>query len=89
VIDSHASAKPLAVKKPERELWNNSTIPELYQAVDLLLSNPVQFVRAEPMEPMRAPDKLPGGQYYATQADGHRMLCNADGSRSIFDDVDE
>lgn len=29
------------------------------------------------------------GQYYAKQADGHMMLCNADGTRSIFDDVDE
>lgn len=34
-------------------------------------------------------DQLPGGQYYATQPDGHRMLCNADGTRSIFDDVDQ
>ena len=29
------------------------------------------------------------GQYYAKQPDGHNMLCNADGTRSIFDDVDE
>lgn len=36
---------------------------------------------------LRSP--LPGGQYYATQPDGHNMLCNADGTRSIFDDVDE
>ena len=32
---------------------------------------------------------LPNGQYYAPQPDGHMMLCNADGTRSIFDDVDE
>ena len=32
---------------------------------------------------------LPGGQYYSMQPDGHNMLCNADGTRSIFDDVDE
>jgi hypothetical protein len=32
---------------------------------------------------------LPGGQYYERQDDGHMMLCNADGTRSIFDDVDE
>lgn len=32
---------------------------------------------------------LPGGQYYAMQPDGHKMLCNADGTRSIFDDIDE
>lgn len=29
------------------------------------------------------------GQYYVKQPDGHNMLCNADGTRSIFDDVDE
>ena len=32
---------------------------------------------------------LPDGQYYSLQTDGHQMLCNADGTRSIFDDVDE
>lgn len=32
---------------------------------------------------------LPGGQYYSTQNDGRKMLYNADGTRSIFDDVDE
>ncbi len=37
----------------------------------------------------RAKVYLPSGQYYAMQPDGHRMLCNADGTRSIFDDVDE
>lgn len=36
-----------------------------------------------------AAGSLPNGQYYALQADGHNMLCNADGTRSIFDDVDE
>lgn len=29
------------------------------------------------------------GQYYKRQPDGRNMLCNADGTRSIFDDVDE
>ncbi len=32
---------------------------------------------------------LPCGQYYAIQPDGHKMLCNADGTRSVFDDVAE
>lgn len=32
---------------------------------------------------------LPGGQHYVMQPDGHNMLCNADGTRSIFDDIDE
>lgn len=36
-----------------------------------------------------AAEYLPNGQYYALQSDGHKMLCNADGSRSVFDDVDE
>lgn len=31
----------------------------------------------------------PDGTYYRVQSDGHRMLCRADGTRSIFDDVDE
>ena len=30
-----------------------------------------------------------GTPYYSIQPDGHNMLCNPDGSRSIFDDVDE
>lgn len=30
-----------------------------------------------------------GTNYYSMQPDGHNMLCNADGTRSIFDDVDE
>jgi len=40
-----------------------------------------------PSEPIRR--KFQNGQYYAKQADGHMMLCNADGTRSIFDDIDE
>lgn len=28
------------------------------------------------------------GTHFVVQPDGHNMLCNADGSRSIFDDVD-
>lgn len=30
-----------------------------------------------------------GTPYYSMQPDGHNMLCNADGTRNIFDDVDE
>lgn len=30
-----------------------------------------------------------GTPYYSLQPDGHNMLCNPDGTRSIFDDVDE
>ncbi len=41
------------------------------------------------MGPGPAEEVLPGGQYYKVQSDGHKMLCNADGTRSIFDDVDE
>lgn len=40
-------------------------------------------------EEVHGEEPLPNGQYYAVQADGYRMLCNADGSRSIFDDVDQ
>lgn len=52
VTDPHASAKPLPVLPGEREIWNNSTIEHLEQAVDLLLSSSTQFVKCEPLEPM-------------------------------------
>ena len=80
-IDTHASAKLLPVLPGEREIWNNSTIEHLHFAVDLLLSTSNQFVRCD--------GPLPNGQHYRLQSDGHEMLCNADGTRSIFDDVDE
>ena len=82
--DNHTSAIPLPVLDGERELWNNDTLERLYKGVDLLVSTGSRFVRVEPLEPV-----LPNGQYYSVQPDGHKMLCNADGSRSVFDDVDE
>lgn len=33
--------------------------------------------------------KYPPCVHYRVQADGHKMLCRADGRRSVFDDVDE
>jgi hypothetical protein len=33
--------------------------------------------------------QFPPCMHYRQQKDGYKMLCNADGSRSIFDDVDE
>ena len=81
LTDTHASAKPLPILPGEREIWNNSTIEHLHLAVDLLFSTSNQFVRCDP--------PLPNGQYYKTQSDGREMLCNADGTRSVFDDVDE
>ena len=85
--DTHTSAVSLPVLPGEREIWNNDSVARLQQGVDLLLSTGAKFVRVEPMLPDEPP--LPGGQYYAEQPDGRKMLCNADGTRSIFDDVDE
>lgn len=50
VLHDHASAAPLPVLPPEREIWNNGTIEELHMAVDMLLSSNVEFVKCEPME---------------------------------------
>lgn len=50
VLHDHASAVPLPVLPPEREIWNNGTIEELHMAVDMLLSSNVEFVKCEPME---------------------------------------
>jgi len=84
-VHTHESENPLPVLEGEREIWNNAGIEQLYAGVDLLLSSNVGFVRCEPMET----PALPNGQYFSTQSDGYEMLCNADGTRSIFDDVDQ
>ncbi|MDD3885121.1 MAG: hypothetical protein PHW66_09380 [Gallionella sp.] len=88
-VAGHVSETPLPVLDGEREIFNNYTLDYLYKGVDQLLTSGAKFVRLEPPAPMVEPEPLPGGQYYAMQADGHNMLCNADGTRSIFDDVDE
>lgn len=88
-VAAHVSETPLPVLDGEREIFNNYTLDYLYKGVDQLLTSGAKFVRLEPPAPMVEPEPLPGGQYYAMQADGHNMLCNADGTRSIFDDVDE
>jgi hypothetical protein len=88
-VNAHQSENPLPVLEGEREIWNNDTLAKLCEGVDWLMSGDHKVVRCEPMLPDERPEKLPGGQYYSTQPDGHKMLCNADGSRSIFDDVDE
>lgn len=86
-VSSHVSETPLPVLEGEREIFNNYTLEYIHKGVDQLLTSGARFVRLEPPAPMVEPP-LPGGQYYSVQADGHRMLCNADGTRSIFDDVD-
>lgn len=51
-----------------------------------------EVVGAAHSEAMATAEKLPGGQYYSKttfRSDGKPILCNADGSRSIFCDVDE
>lgn len=96
-VNVHESETPLPVLERERELWNNDTIDRLYNGIDLLLRTNSRFVRVEPMLPVVQHEVEPPekefvgstGQYYRVQADGHRMLCNADGTRSIFDDVDD
>lgn len=100
-VNSHISTQNLPVLDGERELWNNDTIERLYKGIDLLITSTAQFVKVLPMaNPEDVPRRteaemaantppLPNGQYYKLQRDGHMMLCNADGSRSIFDDVDE
>lgn len=81
VASDHVSDTRLPVIAGERELWNNADIEQLQAGIDLLMSHPIKFVRCEPL--------LPNGQFYSRQPDGHIMLCNVDGTRSIFDDVDE
>jgi hypothetical protein len=49
-VHAHESETPLEVLPDERELWNNSTLEDLYQGVDLLLSTAAKFVRCEPLE---------------------------------------
>lgn len=96
-VAAHESETPLPVLELERELFNNDTIDRLCNGIDLLLRTNARFVRVEPMLPVvqhevEQPEKEfvgSTGQYYRVQPDGHRMLCNADGTRSIFDDVDD
>lgn len=96
-VAGHVSEAPLPVLEGEREIFNNHTLDYLYLGVDQLLTSGAEFVRLEPPAPMVEPEPLPigtitpldNGMYYKVQADGHNMLCNADGTRSIFDDVDE
>ena len=60
----------------ERFVMRFDRHPELLQVIDAAK----RYLASPP---------LPNGQYYSKQADGRYMLCNADGTRSIFDDVDE
>lgn len=76
-VAGHVSETPLPVLDGEREIFNNHTLGYLHMGVDQLLGSNAKFVRLEPPAPMVEPEPLPGGQYYAMQADGHNMLCNA------------
>ena len=65
-------------------LWCDENVIPLPRADELARAVGYQyaedFVKALP---------LPNGQYYSLQSDGRIMLCNANGTRSIFDDIDE
>lgn len=50
-VNGHESETPLEVLSTERELFNDGTVEQLHQAIDLLLRTNARFVRVEPLPP--------------------------------------
>ena len=55
-VNGHVSDQALPVLPYEREIWNNGSIEQLCEGVDLMLATAARFVRCEPMLPDVPPE---------------------------------
>lgn len=83
LLTSHVSHVRMEPPLPMVEL-----MPEV-EFVDVPHPIELNVMPESPPLPVGTVTPAENGMYYKVQPDGRNMLCNADGTRSIFDDVDE